>query len=450
MHRMLKCLALTAIVVLAGTWTVTHGQGYTPGSLDPSFGTDGATSMSLSPNLIRKVAVQRVGGEDMVLAVGNGTWRLARHRANGSLDADFGVRGVVTKTFKGGAGNLDGGVVVQLDGKLLVAGAVPVTIGKNTVNAFAVGRFNANGTTDTSFGTNGVVAVAASPDGPTLASSATGVVVQANGYIVLVGNAGTADGKKCLSVVRLLPGGGLDTTFGTGGRFSYRHTAGFFTNASAVTTQTVTDAQGQPEERIVVAGFGENANYPALNYDFGLVLRLTANGALDGTFGAGTGIATIRIPSALVSYFRGVAIDSLNRIVAAGQVMYRVGSAYLYDRVVARFLEDGEADGDFNGGALFIERLANSVSVYGVAVDPDDRILVAGIYNSSSESGGAVWRLASDGSVDTGFGTAGMAGYPSAQFYDIALVDGTNTYVTAGRILSKNSTSYWTLWRYFY
>jgi hypothetical protein len=43
-----------------------------------------------------------------------------------------------------------------------------------------------------------------------------------------------------------------------------------------------------------------------------------------------------------------------------------------------------------------------------------------------------------------------MAGYPSAQFYDIALVDGTNTYVTAGRILSKNSTSYWTLWRYFY
>lgn len=385
----------------------------------------------------------------MVLAVGNGTWRLARHRANGSLDASFGVGGVVTKTFKGGAGNLDGGVAVQPDGKLVVAGAVPVTTGKTTVNAFAVARFNANGTTDTSFGTNGIVAVAASPDGPSLSSGATGVVVQANGNIVVVGDARTADGKECLSVIRLLPGGQLDTTFGTGGLFSYRHTAGFFTSALAVAVQTVADAQGEPEERIVVAGFGENANYPALNHDFGLVLRLTANGALDGTFGAG-GIATIRIPSALVSYFRGVAIDSLNRIVAAGQVMYQVGSAYLYDRVVARFLENGDADPDFNGGALFIQRLANSVSVYGVAVDPEDRILVAGMYNSSSDGGGAVWRLRSDGSVDTGFGTAGMVSYPSSQFYDIALVDGTSLYVTAGRTLSKRSTSYWTLWRYFY
>jgi uncharacterized delta-60 repeat protein len=450
MRRIAKYISLVALILWAGTWTVTRGQAPQPGSLDPTFGNAGVAAMDLSPNLIRKVAIQKVGSEDMIVATGTPlTWMMARHRANGALDTSFGVGGVVRKTFKKGSASLDGGVVVQpWDGYLVVAGSVPT--GSNAVTTLAVARYTPNGAPDPTFGTNGLVAVAASPDGPGMISRAADLVLQADGKIVVVGNARTADGKECLSVVRLLPGGQLDTTFGTRGLFSYRYMVGFFTGGYAAAIQTLTNAQAQPEDRIVIAGFGEDSFHPALNHDFGMVLRLTTSGALDGTFGTG-GIATIEIPSADVSYFRGVAIDSLNRIVAAGYVKYYSGPTTFWDDiVVARFLENGSADPAFNGGALFTQHLSTSVSVYDMAVDPDDRILVAGYRNGF---GGTVWRFRSDGSVDSSFGASGMVSNSPGGFWAITLVPGTNMFIVGGSttvVSGRGSKNYWALWRYFY
>ena len=57
MPRVLKFGALTAIVLVAGTWTATHGQtGNRPGSLDTSFGTGGVaiTDLSLRRRRLRR------------------------------------------------------------------------------------------------------------------------------------------------------------------------------------------------------------------------------------------------------------------------------------------------------------------------------------------------------------------------------------------------------------
>ncbi len=90
MHRMMKDVALTAIVLVAGTWTVTRGQVFTPGSLDPTFGAGGMASTTVPQTYLAKwVATQNVqlsdgSWEEMLIAVGL-DWTVARHRANGAI-----------------------------------------------------------------------------------------------------------------------------------------------------------------------------------------------------------------------------------------------------------------------------------------------------------------------------------------------------------------------------
>src|SRR5207237_10071904 len=73
---------------------------------------------------------------------------LACFKANGSLDTSFNGTGKVTTNF-GGDGNAEGrSVTVQTDGKIVVAGYATA----GGVEKFALARYNADGTLDTSFG----------------------------------------------------------------------------------------------------------------------------------------------------------------------------------------------------------------------------------------------------------------------------------------------------------
>jgi uncharacterized delta-60 repeat protein len=85
---------------------------------------------------------------------------IVRYNSNGSLDSSFGVRGrVVTTTFAGG---LAGALLRQQDGKLVVAGGAA----RGPSLAFALARFEPNGSPDTSFGPSVATGIAsASPAG---------------------------------------------------------------------------------------------------------------------------------------------------------------------------------------------------------------------------------------------------------------------------------------------
>jgi hypothetical protein len=91
----MRYIALTASLLLAGTWTVTHGQTGTcllPGCLDASFGANGMASTSLLAGQVTRMAVQTIGGQDRIVAIGiSGTsgWTMARFLPSGSLDASF-------------------------------------------------------------------------------------------------------------------------------------------------------------------------------------------------------------------------------------------------------------------------------------------------------------------------------------------------------------------------
>lgn len=98
----------------------------------------------------------RFSRDGKVLAVGriSSDFGLARFNADGSLDATFSGDGRQTTDF----GGLDGaeGVAVQGDGKIVAVGTGATSFG--AAGDFAVARYNANGSLDSSFSADGKVA----------------------------------------------------------------------------------------------------------------------------------------------------------------------------------------------------------------------------------------------------------------------------------------------------
>ena len=149
-----------------------------------------------------------------------------------------------------------------------------VVVGTSNVfgnDAFAVARYNCDGTLDTSFGINnsGVMVI---PFGVS-SGGANAVAIQENNKIVMAGVIVYVDGSSDFAVVRLNCDGTLDRTFGCDrSGIVLIDFGGFNDEAGAVKIQQ--------DGKIVVAGYSDAQG----SQDFALA-RLTANGRLDVTFG---------------------------------------------------------------------------------------------------------------------------------------------------------------------
>jgi uncharacterized delta-60 repeat protein len=126
------------------------------GSLDTGFGGgDGivTTSISAGDDKAHGLALQADGKIIVVGETsGNGKdFAVLRYNADGSLDTLFGGGdGIVTTDFAGGSFDVAYRVVVQADGRIVVGGAS----GSGTTD-FAVARYLADGSLDTSFSGDG-------------------------------------------------------------------------------------------------------------------------------------------------------------------------------------------------------------------------------------------------------------------------------------------------------
>src|SRR5262249_33067534 len=135
----------------------------------------------------------------------------------GSLDATFGTNGKVTTDFTrvipASGFTVHGvdtaqGVAVDNDGRIVVAGTTSVD---GSID-FALARYDTNGNLDASFGNGGLVRT----DFFGGQDFATGVVIQADGKIV-VGGYANVGGSDEVALVRYNADGTLDSNFGTGG-----------------------------------------------------------------------------------------------------------------------------------------------------------------------------------------------------------------------------------------
>lgn len=252
------------------------------GTIDASFGTGGkvtvnmSTTASLNYETARAILLQGdkivVGGDAMG---GSGPdFALARFDANGTLDTSFGAGGKVLTNFDGSSNESLRALALQADDKLVAAGSTSTF---KTSSDFGLARYNANGSLDTTFDLDGKVSTDfATKGGKTPASDeANGLVIQPDGKIVLVGSTRNGPGGNGFALARYSAKGALDTSFGaarTGKVIT--DFGGAWATATSVALQVV---GGQT--RIVVAGsvgpFGQT--------DFAAA-RYNANGILDTSF----------------------------------------------------------------------------------------------------------------------------------------------------------------------
>jgi uncharacterized delta-60 repeat protein len=303
--------------------------------------------------------------------------------AAGDLDPTFGGDGKVTTRFKAGT-NYVGGVAIQSDGKVVVAGFV---VGRRDEERVALARYNRNGTLDDSFGGDGRVTT---PPG----AEARAVAIQDDGKIVIVGPGGR---RGFFAIVRYRPNGSLDPTFSGDGK-AFADFVGRTEFALGVALQT--------NGKIVAAGTARRSSRFAL-------ARFTPSGTLDTTFG-GDGKVTTNFTTYDDSAY-DVAIQSDGKIVAAGGAAIFGGSGAESSFALARYNTNGTLDVSFDtDGKLTTDLAGIREQANGIAIQADGKIVAAGTSGQTGEpdfspdSKFTLIRYKTDGSVDTSFDGDGV------------------------------------------
>jgi uncharacterized delta-60 repeat protein len=364
-----------------------------PGSLDSCYGINGVVTTAINPDANWAVGVKVQNDGKSVVAVtarnpsGTGTsFYAARYEESGALDATFGTSGVVRVEFTSCDDSESvTSLAIQNDGKILLAGSAHIT--PNTYG-FAVARLNPNGSFDNTFGNGGRVFFAFSQSSTSLQAMA----VQSDGKIVL---AGQADADFC--VARLTSTGSLDSTFGSGGKVTAQTAKSGSGTVRAVAIQKINN-----EERIVVAGSRPaSAN---TSRDFA-VMRFTAAGVLDSSFGSGGKVFT---------NFYGYT-DSLSDIVITGDSIIVGGkvsptSATASQFGLVKYKLNGQLDITFGEGGKVVTNIYGGSNLLETLIIQGDGKIIAGgtvTYGSAVPHDVALARYNPNGSPDTTFGFSG-------------------------------------------
>jgi uncharacterized delta-60 repeat protein len=153
---------------------------------------------------------------------GAGVWRFS---GSGGVDAWSGGSALVVPEQQFDAGGVDAGGFAWSN-----ATGVAIDSSGNVVvsTGAGVGRLTSTGTLDTTFagGVGRLDMPAPAAAGAGSAVQVFGVTVDGLGRILVVGTTTPASGGTFMTVWRLTSAGALDTTFGTGGSFATRGTAG--------------------------------------------------------------------------------------------------------------------------------------------------------------------------------------------------------------------------------
>lgn len=212
-----KILSVNALHSASGASMLTVYRFNVDGSLDTAYGNSGYITATFNDGAdghynARSATIQPDGKLLVSGYAGRTSWDFftARLTTSGQFDTSFGTNGIVLSHF--GLGGNDEGftMLLQPDGKILVGGMCDEADG---TNVFGLIRLNANGSVDTAFGTNGHVKRMVGP-GPI--ANLQALALQADGKIVAAGDSGAYDGKG-FALIRYGADGSVDTSFGTNG-----------------------------------------------------------------------------------------------------------------------------------------------------------------------------------------------------------------------------------------
>jgi uncharacterized delta-60 repeat protein len=277
--------------------------------------------------------------------------------------------------------------------------------------AFGQITLNRDGQLDRQFGTNGTTIVDPA-SGPPNFWGLGDLVLLPDGKVLIMYEVVLSGNTTAISLFRTLDSGQPDTSFGVNGKVVVSDWPQFIPRAAAV----------QPDGKIVVGGMSINGN------DF-MIVRLTANGQPDTAF------ATNGIFTKDFSQPGGSSIDSVyslivppdGKIIATG-VSIRTIPSQTGDGTasIVRLNSNGSPDTSFAlGGAVCVPvadyppagQTPNDRSVRAI-LQSDGKLVVAtaqGRYSPPESTNyvrhHTILRFLSDGSLDPGFGQAGIADF---------------------------------------
>lgn len=269
---------------------------------------------------------------------------VARINTDGSLDETFnsgsGTNGPIYK------------IILQPDGKIIIGGSFPSNIA----------RLNADGSADTSF----VIGTGAN-------STVFALAIQPDGKIVLGGDFTDFNNHVATKVVRLNNNGTVDSGFSA-------------QNINIVnnTSTTVRTLAIQSDGKIYVGGFFNN---PSLGATIGLV-RLNSNGGTDSTF---------NISAPVLGGVHDIEIQSDNKIVIVGY--FSKSDTNNVSNHIARINPDGSTDESFQSVPEY-----HNYAILDVSIAVSGKIIISGTfleYNNISRN--YIACLNANGELDTNF-----------------------------------------------
>lgn len=375
------------------------------GTVDTAFGQSGTARLDLSTGLARD-SVYSIArdGQGRVIVFGSAKGEGARTDAdrvvvrvgaNGSIDTTFGSNGVARLNIEDLPDNQRNGIV-QADGKIVSSGYVTKATGVGTQTAphVALQRLNADGTADTTFGTNGLVISNPfqSGSGEWGSAEAYGVGVQSTGKYVAIGYGREAPtGPVDVVSFRYDATGNLDNSYGTAGKAVFD----FVSDNDRGRNIAVL-----PDNRLFVVG---SATTSTGNGD-ALVMLLSADGSVDTSFS--TDGKDTRDHGRTDDAFYGAAA-SATHLVAVGYSAGAAAGGQTPDEDSTIFIYP------LNGGATISQVVPLSADgddrLFSATFDGAGKIVASGFIDVGGDTRMAVARFNLDGTLDTTFGQGGIA-----------------------------------------
>jgi serralysin len=284
--------------------------------------------------------------------------------AAGRLEAGQGAEGRTTLNLPGY------GLLLLADGSAVTLQSEP---GGENWN-LSVARIRPDGTSDGNYTANSqsVIPDDYEPDFTSVQGNADGTLLVSS----------TTRGH--VDLLQLDTDGTLDTDFGTAGRVTVDQRVVFAYRAFSIALDN-----GQ----VLLAGdlWADDLYRPGL-------VRVNADGSLDTRFGDN---GRVLFSTEALADFRGaMAVQADGKIILAGSNQDEHFS-------VVRLNPDGSHDQNFaTDGVATVDTLGAAHFAYGIAVQADGKIVLAGNTTVNDESDYAVLRLSADGRLDTAFASA--------------------------------------------
>lgn len=249
-----------------------------------------------------------------------------------------------------------------------------------------VTRFNPDGSLDASFGTAGLSRV------PAIYGAAKDCFFLPDGRMLLL----VDDFYGRPTLVRMLPNGTLDPTFGTDGIAPID--PGIYVNSIGKSVL-------QPDGKAIIAGTASNFTSGKSE---GFVTRAIPAGNIDASFGLNGTVNLKSITGDSSVIIEAVTLQPDGKILVGG----RIGNdTYSYQWYMVRLMPDGSIDHTFADNGIFIKNLGDNKSegIFDIIVMPDGKILAGGFGEKAPGFHFTILRLKPNGTVDNTFGLGGKA-----------------------------------------